>query len=121
MADTTIQLHKQGFFVKGFIADGEYWKSEHVALIASQLTKMITYYLNHPSIVPMSLLGMPLHYLTSELPVRRCGTEKFEEVSVAADGQQWACHRCSPFENHGTWKIPDKYLDLINARHLQEE
>ena len=121
MADTTIQLHQEGFFVKGFIADGELWKSVHVALIASQLTILMDYYLDHPDIAPMSLLGMPLYYLTSKQPVRRCGTEKFEEVSVAADGQLWACHRCSPFENHGTWKIPDKYVDLANARHLLEE
>lgn len=121
MADTTIQLHREGFFVKGFIADGEQWRSEHVDLIADQLMKLITYYLDHQDIAPMSLLGMPLYYLTSDQPVRRCGTEKFEEISVAADGQLWACHRCSPFENHGTWKIPDKYLDLINACHLLDE
>lgn len=121
MADTTTQLHQAGFFIKGFIADGELWESEHVDLIASQLMKLIVYYLDHQSIAPISLLGMPLYYLTSEQPVRRCGTEKYEEVSVAADGQLWACHRCSPFENHGAWKIPDKYLNLINARLLLEE
>ena len=121
MAETTIQLHQRGFFVKGFIADGEFWKPEHIGIIAEQLMKLVAYYTDNPNVAPMSLLGQPLHYLTSERPVRRCGTEKFEEVSVSADGQQWACHRCSPFENHGTWRIPEKYLSLINAHHLLEE
>lgn len=121
MAETTIQLHQQGLFVKGFIADGEMWKSEHIEIVAEQLMKLVSYYTDNPDIAPVSLLGQPLYYLTSEQPVRRCGTEKFEEISVSADGQLWACHRCSPFENHGTWKIPEKYLGLINARHLLEE
>ena len=121
MADTTIQLHQQGFLIKGFIADGELWKKEHIGIIAEQLMKLVAYYTDNPDIAPMSLLGQPLYYLTSEQSVRRCGTEKFEEISISADGQQWACHRCSPFENHGTWKIPEKYLGLTNARHLLEE
>lgn len=121
MAETTILLHQQGFHVKGFIADGELWRYEHIGIIAEQLMKLVAYYTENPDIAPMSLLGQPLYYLTSELPIRRCGTEKFEEVSISVDGQQWACHRCSPFENHGTWKIPEKYLGLINARHLLEE
>lgn len=120
MAETTIQLHQQGFFVKGFIADGELWNNDHIGIIAGQLMKLITYYSENPDIAPMSLLGQSLFYLSSEQPVRRCGTERFEEISISADGQQWACHRCSPFENHGTWKIPEKYLGLTNARHLLE-
>ena len=121
MAETTTELHQHGFFVKGFIADGELWKSEHIGVIAEQLMKLVTYYTENPDVAPMSLLGQPLFYLTSEQLVRRCGTERFEEISVSPDGQQWACHRCSPFENHGTWKIPEKYIGLINARHLLEE
>lgn len=121
MAETTILLHRQGFYVKGFIADGELWKSEHIKIIAKQLMKLVAYYIDNTDIAPMSLLGQPLYYLTSEQYVRRCGTEKFEEISVSADGQLWACHRCSPFENHGTWKIPEKYLGLTNAHYLLEE
>ena len=45
-------------------------------------------------------------------------TDDFSEVSVSADGSKWACHRCSPFENHGTWTIPEKYISLKNARYL---
>ena len=121
LADTTILLHQYGFLVKGFFADGEPWEDQHTGVIAEQLMRLISFYLAHPDTAPISLLCQPLFYLTSEKPVRRCGTEKFEEVSVSADGTLWACHRCSPFENHGTWKIPEKYLGLTNACHLLDE
>lgn len=118
MADTVKQLHDKGFYIKAFIADGEPWSSEHIGMIAAQLTQLIEYYLAHPDISPVSLLSQPLYYLLSTEQVRRCGTEKFSEVSVSVDGAMWACHRCSPFENHGTWKIPEKYIMLHNARYL---
>lgn len=121
LSETIIELHEQGFYVKGFIADGELWSVEHTEIIAEQLMQLITYYLEHPETSPISLLTQPLHYLTSSESVRRCGTETFSEVSVSADGRLWACHRCSPFENHGTWAIPEKYLELTNARHLLPE
>ena len=121
MCQITTELHQQGFFVKGFIADGEQWKTEHIAIVAQQLMELVSFYLEHPTVSPMSLLNQPLFYLTSPKFVRRCGTERHEEVSVSADGQQWACHRCSPFENHGTWTIPERYIGLLNARHLLVE
>ncbi len=118
LADTVIQLHEIGFYIKAFIADGEPWNSNHIGVIAEQLMQLITYYLDHPDICPVSLLSQPLYYLQSKEQVRRCGTEKFSEVSISADGSMWACHRCSPFENYGTWKIPEKYISLNGARHL---
>lgn len=121
MAKTTIQLHLKGFNVKGFIADGEPWEKHHIGTICEQLMVLIEFYLQHPNVNPISLLGQPLFYLSSEKPIRRCGTDRFEEVSVSADGKLWACHRCTPFENHGTWKIPERYLTLIEARHLLGE
>ena len=121
MANTTIQLHRDGFYVKGFLADGEPWETHHIGTIGEQLTVLIDFYMQHPEVSPISLLGQPLFYLTSEQPVRRCGTDKFEEISVSTDGKLWACHRCTPFENHGTWEIPKKYIGLTNARHLLEE
>lgn len=121
LSETVIELHEQGFYVKGFIADGEPWSIEHTGIIAEQLMRLITYYLEHTETCPISLLAQPLHYLTLSEPVRRCGSETFSEVSVSADGRLWACHRCSPFENHGTWAIPEKYLELTNARHLLPE
>ena len=118
MSQTTIQLHKNGFYVKGFIADGVVWESSHTTIIGEQLMELISYYMQHPNIPPISLLGQPLYYLTLDKSIRRCGTEKCEEISVSTDGKLWACHRCTPFENHGTWKIPKKYIGLTNARHL---
>ena len=118
LAKTTIDLHQEGFYVKGFIADGEAWNANDINVIAGQLIMLIDYYLNKPDISPISLLAQPLYYLTSPEQIRRCGTELFSEISVAADGTIWACHRCSPFENHGTWKIPEKYIGLTNARYL---
>lgn len=118
LAETVIELHEYGFYVKGFIADGESWNGEHIELIAQQLMILITYYLEHPDIQPVSLLSQPLYYLTSSQAVRRCGTELFSEISISPDGSLWACHRCSPFENNGTWAIPKKYLGLTNARYL---
>lgn len=118
LAETVIELHQQGFHIKGFIADGEPWSDEHIGIIAEQLMQLITFYLEHPDIYPFSLLSQPLYYLEYSKPIRRCGTEQFSEVSVSADGSLWACHRCSPFESHGTWAIPEKYTGLTNARHL---
>lgn len=118
LAEVTIGLHRQGFYVKGFIADGELWKAEHIDTLAEQLMVLIDFYLKHPIVHPISLLSQPLYYLTSMESVRRCGTELFSEVSVSADGTMWACHRCSPFENHGTWQIPEKYIDLVDAKYL---
>ena len=121
MSRTTIQLHKNGFYVKGFIADGVAWEPNHTIIIGEQLMELISYYMQHPDVPPISLLGQPLFYLTSDKPIRRCGTKKYEEVSVSTDGKLWACHRCTPFENHGTWKIPEKYIGLSNSRHLLTE
>lgn len=121
LAETVIELHKHNFYIKGFIADGECWKEEHVYLLSEQLQILVEYYRKNPNVSPFSLLGMPLYYLTMNKPISRCGTEKNEEVSVSTDGKLWACHRCTPFENHGTWTIPDKYINLINARHLLSE
>lgn len=121
LANTIIDLHEYNFYIKGFIADGERWKDKHVYLLGEQLQLLIDYYQKHPQVPPFSLLSMPLYYLTMDKAISRCGTEKNEEVSVSTDGKLWACHRCTPFENHGTWKIPDKYINLINASHLLPE
>lgn len=118
LADTVIELHKNGFLIKGFLADGESWEHKHIVILSEQLNLLISYYLENKDIMPISLLSQPLYLLSSKRPVRRCGTNKHMEVSVATDGTTWACHRCSPFENNGTWKIPEKYIDLTNAKHL---
>lgn len=118
LANTVIELHEKGFNIKAFIADGEQWGAGHIGMIAEQLMQLITFYLDHPTIYPVSLLSQPLYYLLTSDHIRRCGTDDFSEVSVSADGSIWACHRCSPFENHGTWTIPEKYLSLKNARYL---
>lgn len=121
MAATTIALQDKGFMVKGFVADGEKWVDRDVNIFAQQLALLIDYYMEHPQIPPMSLLAQPIYYLIFAKGIRRCGTSDYTEVSVSADGRLWACHRCSPFENHGSWKIPEHLLSLSEAKHLLEE
>ena len=115
------ELHKHNFLIKGFIADGEQWSTQSIGVLATQLFSMIEYYLDNPHIQPFSLLSLPIYHLTTNKTIKRCGTECFYEVSISADGKEYACHRCTPFENNGTWKIPQKYLTLTNARFLLED
>lgn len=118
MSKNTIELHNLNFFIKGFIADGESWNINHVHTIAQQLNQLIDFYLTNSHVYPISLLTMPIYNLTTGVNINRCGTDSFFEVSISADGKEYACHRCTPFENSGTWKISDKYLNLTNARYL---
>ena len=115
------ELHKHNFLIKGFIADGEQWSTQSIGVLATQLFSMIEYYLDNPHIQPFSLLSLPIYHLTTNKTIKRCGTECFYEVSISADGKEYACHRCTPFENNGTWKIPQKYLTITNARFLLED
>lgn len=115
------ELHKHNFYIKGFIADGEQWGTQSISILATQLFSLIEYYLGNPHIQPFSLLSLPIYQLTTNKPVKRCGTECYYEVSISADGKEYACHRCTPFENNGTWRIPEKYLTLTNARYLLDD
>lgn len=115
------ELHKHNFFIKGFIADGEQWNTQSINVLAMQLSSLIEYYLRNNNILPFSLLSLPIYKLTTDKPIKRCGSESFYEVSISADGKEYACHRCTPFENNGTWRIPDKYRDLTNARYLLDD
>lgn len=112
------ELHKHNFYIKGFIADGEQWNEQSLKILASQLSLLIEYYLNNSHIQPFSLLSLPIYQLTNNKPIKRCGTDHYYEVSISADGTEYACHRCTPYENNGAWKISEKYLTLTNARYL---
>ena len=121
MAENVIALHQQGFQVKGFIADGEQWNISSLETIAKQLFQLTEYYLDNPNVYPLSLLSMPIHHLVTDQPLQRCGNENYVSVSISADGKEYACHRCTPFENHGSWQIPEQYIGLVNAQHLLQE
>ena len=115
------ELHKHSFLIKGFIADGEQWSTQSIGTLATQLMFLIKYYLDNPHIQPFSLLSLPIYQLSANKTIKRCGTEYFFEVSISTDGKEYACHRCTPFENNGTWRIPPKYLALTNARYLLDD
>ena len=119
LSKTIRSLHEKGFLIKSFLADGEIWDSQSIRILNEELSQMIEFYLDNPNTFPMSMLNQSL-YMLYEKDIVRCGTKDYYQVSVSADGKQYACHRCTPFENHGSWKIPDKYLGLLNAYYLND-
>lgn len=120
LSSTILSLHQKGFFIKSYLADGESWTSESIEILDKELSILIDYYLSHPEMFPMSMLNQSL-YLLFEKDIIKCGTNEYYQVSISADGKQYACHRCTPYENHGSWKIPDQYLGLLNACYLNDE
>lgn len=116
MADSIIELEKEGFFVKSFIADSIDWKKDDIARLGKQLYKLINYYcLNN--IKPTTILSMALHYIEGDMPVG-CGFHQYS-YTISCDDHRYDCHRCSPFENVPPLVIPIDYIeDLSKAKLL---
>ena len=120
MAENMRALHEKGFLVKCYLEDGGQWSEDSLGVIEGQLVILVNYYLEHPEVYPITMLNQSFYMLYEER-IERCGTEDYFQVSVTSDGTEYVCHRCSPFENHGSWKIPDEYLTLLNANNLYDK
>lgn len=119
-ADDIKALHEKGFLVKCYLEDGGQWSEDSLGVMERQLVMLVDYYLKNPEVYPITMLNQSFYMLYEET-IERCGTEDYFQVSVTPDGAEYACHRCAPFENHGSWKIPDEYLTLLNAYNLYDK
>lgn len=105
-AVTYLHSHEiDGMFAN--LAFGVNWNNSHLQILHEQLKLLVNYYLNHPSVKPVSLLSMNLTAIfAAEDSQKYCGAGT-GMVFYDFDGKEYPCHLLSPInlDNKNIQKI----------------
>ncbi len=97
MSDGVIDLHERGFMVDCNLANGIEWDPTFEQALVHNLERLIQYYLDHPNIIPCSMLNVPLDIISghSKKRGRLCGAGKHMCI-YDTDGQKFPCQYFLP-------------------------
>ena len=98
--DGVVFLHRQGFDVHCNLAQGIDWSAyENVAILETELRKLIDFYISNPEIKPCSLLDRDISLLVcmlnDEVRHKWCGAGTHMNV-YNVDGNKYPCHFFMP-------------------------
>lgn len=114
-------LHNMGFKVDGNLAQGIDWSdAANITLVADQLDKLVSFYVNHPEIEPSGFLSMDIQRATQSVPIIKwCGVGT-EMVAVGIDGQEYPCHIFQPL-SLGNKARTSAQISFTDFTSLQDE
>lgn len=99
LAEGVIFLHNKGFNVSCNLAHNIDWNGEqNISILASELSKLIEYYLENPNIKPCRMLDFPIQHVVAEPPQmikKWCGTGNYM-VAYDVQGNSYACQFFMP-------------------------
>jgi radical SAM protein with 4Fe4S-binding SPASM domain len=115
-------LHNMNFKIDGNLAYGIDWSdTANITLVADQMDKLVSFYINHPEIEPSGFLSMAIQGVTREsVPVKKwCGVGT-EMVAVGIDGQEYPCHIFQPL-SLGNKARTSTQISFTDFTSLQDE
>lgn len=100
MSDGVVFLHEKGFkYISADLAMGPTvnWTKESLAIYRLELQKLSCFYLEHPTLIPFSMLRIDVTSIKSSqnLDVKTCSCGE-DMVCVDWTGKSYACHLFSP-------------------------
>lgn len=110
MYNSIVFCHENGFLVNAGFDDTIVWNPELIKELIPQLTKLIDYYLDNPSIEPCNLLsGLPPY--TEGRKIQWCGAGE-DTIAYSYDGSK---HICQSLLHVPLFKIEEK-LNHVDCR-----
>lgn len=100
LSDGVIFLHEKGFkYISADLAMGPSvnWSKDSLAIYRSELQKLSHYYLEHPTLIPFSMLRIDVAAIKSShnVDVKTCSCGE-DMICVDWTGKTYACHLFSP-------------------------
>lgn len=98
LAEGVIDIHRKGFLVSCNLAYEIDWSApENVDILNRELSKLIEFYLENPSIEPCSMLGMGISNVGADegYATRYCGAGKYMRA-YDVDGEAYPCQFFMP-------------------------
>jgi radical SAM protein with 4Fe4S-binding SPASM domain len=109
VADSVIELEEKGLLFSANVAFENFWggpdqKEQLLAIYSEQLERLVEYYVEHPSLYPVKVLGHQFEHASMAKGagrpagdcVRWCGAGH-EMTVVNVDGTRAPCHRFAPW------------------------